>query len=151
MPAIHKRSTKLRLQFVAAQKHSVLGGLPAIEALAQEFDLWKKLRQLPGLDPRTRTSHGYGLEVKVAQLLYCFASGGASLADAERLNEEPLARQLARVKAFADQTTLGEWLRAQTPASIAAFWGLVREFVQVGDRAGGGRALDVCGPRRSVL
>lgn len=130
MPAIHKRSPKLRLQFVATQKHSVLGGLPAIEALAQEFDLWKKLRQLPGLDPRTRTSHGYGPEVNVAQLLYCFASGGASLADAERLNEEPLARQLARVKAFADQTTLGEWLRAQTPESITAFWGLVRAFIQ---------------------
>lgn len=54
---------------------------------------------------------------------------GASLADAERLNDEPLARQLARVGRFADQTQLGEWLRKQTAASVAAFGRLIREFV----------------------
>jgi hypothetical protein len=52
-------------------------------------------------------------------LLFLFA-GGASLADAERLNDEPLARQLARVPRFADQTQLGEWLRKQNDTSIAA-------------------------------
>ena len=52
MPAIHKRSPKLRIEFVATQKHSVLGGLPAIEALPQEFDLWKKLRQRRGQSGR---------------------------------------------------------------------------------------------------
>lgn len=91
MPLIKKRSPKLRFQFVPAQKQSTLGGLPALEALAQQFDLWNKLRALPGLDPRTRTSHGYSPELIVAQLLYCLCSGGASLADAERLNDEPLA------------------------------------------------------------
>ena len=86
MPLIRKRSPKLRFEFVAAKKQSALGGLPALEALAQQFDLWKKLRALPGLDPRSRTSHGYSPELIVAQLLYCFCAGGASLADAERLN-----------------------------------------------------------------
>jgi hypothetical protein len=66
----------------------------------------------------------------VAQLIYCFCSGGASLADAERLNDEPLVRQLARVKKFADQTQLGEWLRQQNDTSIAALWQLIAEFVQ---------------------
>ena len=130
MPLIAKRSPKIRFEFVAAKKQSTLGGLPALEALAQEFDLWKKLRVLPGLDPRTRTSHGYSPELLVAQLLYSFCSGGASLADAERLNEEPLVRQLARVEKFADQTQLGEWLRKQNDTSIAAFWQLLAEFVQ---------------------
>ena len=46
MPAIHKGSPKIKFQFVASKRQSVLGGLPAIEALAQEFDLWRKLRQL---------------------------------------------------------------------------------------------------------
>jgi hypothetical protein len=41
-----------------------------------------------------------------------------------------LARQLARVQHFADQTQLGEWLRKQTDASIAAFWQLISGFVQ---------------------
>lgn len=129
MSNITKRSPKIRFEFVAAQKQSTLGGLPALEALAQQFDLWRKIRALPGLDPRTRTSHGYSPELLVAQLLYSFCSGGSSLADAERLNEEPLARQLARVEKFADQTQLGEWLRKQSDKSIAAFWGLIKEFI----------------------
>ncbi len=130
MPLITKRSPKIRFEFVAAKKQSTLGGLPALEAMAQRFDLWKKIRALPGLDPRLRTTHGYSPELIVAQLLYGFCSGGASLADAERLNDEPLARQLARVEHFADQTQLGEWLRKQTDASSAAFWQLISEFVQ---------------------
>jgi hypothetical protein len=130
MPVIKKRSCKLRFEFVASKKQSTLGGLPAVEALAQEFDLWNKIRALPGIDPRTRTSHGYSPELIVAQLLYSFCSGGASLADAERLNDEPLARQLARVKQFADQTQLGEWLRKQSDASITALWQLIGDFVQ---------------------
>src|SRR5664279_1968287 len=61
---------------------------------------------------------------------YALCSGGVSLADAERLNDEPLARPLARVEHFADQTQLGEWRRKQTDAAIAAVGGLIREFVQ---------------------
>ena len=129
MPQITKRSPKIRFEFVAAKKQSTLGGLPALEALAQQFGLWPKLRALPGLDPRVRTTHGYSPEVIVAQLLYCFCSGGASLADAERLNDEPLVRELARVRRFADQTQLGEWLRKPTDVSVAALWQLIREFV----------------------
>lgn len=128
--AITKRSPRIRFEFVPAQKQTTLGGLPALEALAQRFDLWRKLRALPGLDPRTRTSHGYSPELIVAQLLYSFCSGGCSLADAERLNDEPLARQMARVEKFADQTQLGEWLRKQSEVSVGAFWQLISQFVQ---------------------
>ncbi|NGO38629.1 hypothetical protein G4L39_04335, partial [Limisphaera ngatamarikiensis] len=135
-PSVTKRSPRIRFEFVASQKQSTLGGLPALEALAQQFDLWQKIRALPGLDPRTRTSHGYSPELIVAQLIYCFCSGGASLADAERLNDEPLVRPLARVKKFADPTQLGQWLRQQSDTSIAALWNLNAEFVQwVIDRA----------------
>jgi hypothetical protein len=66
----------------------------------------------------------------VGQWLYALGSGGGGLADAERLNDEPLAHPLTRVEHFADQTQLGEWLRKQTDASIAAVWGFIREFVQ---------------------
>ena len=34
-----------------------------------------------------------------------------SLADAERLNEDTALKALLGIEAFADQTTLGEWLR----------------------------------------
>jgi hypothetical protein len=140
MPVIKKRSSKLRFEFVASKKQSTLGGLAAIESLAQQFDLWNKIRALPGIDPRVRTSHGYSPELIVAQMLFSFCSGGASLADAERLNDEPLARQLARVQHFADQTQLGEWLRKQSDASIAAFWQLIAQFIEwVIQRADGAR------------
>jgi hypothetical protein len=46
--------------------------------------------------------------VIVAQLIYSFCNGGASLSDAEDLNKEPLARLLANVPFFADQTTVGD-------------------------------------------
>jgi hypothetical protein len=69
MPQISKCSPKIRFEFVPARKQSILGGLPAIEALAQRFGLWQKIRALPGIDPRVRTSHGYAPELIVAQLL----------------------------------------------------------------------------------
>lgn len=57
-------------------------------------------------------------------MLYSFCSGEASLADAERPNDEPLARRL------------GKWLRGQSDASVAAVCGLVGEFIAwVLDRA----------------
>ncbi len=140
MPAIHKGSPKIKFQFVAAQRQSVLGGLPAIEALAQEFGLWGKLRRLSLLDPRKRKGSGFGPDAIVAQFIYCFAAGGASLADAERLEEDSLARRLARMDCFADETTLGEWLRAQTPESVRAFWKLIHEFIAwAAQRAAAGR------------
>lgn len=130
MTAITKKPSKLRLEFAGNTDASVYGGLPAIEALCQQFGLWEKLRAVAGLDPRQRKGRGFGAEVMVAQLIYSFCSGGASLSDAEELNQEPLARLLANVPFFADQTTVGEWLRAQTPASIAGFWQVVQEFVR---------------------
>ncbi len=129
MPQITKRSPQIRFEFVAAKNQSIPGGLPAMEALAQRFGLWAKIRALPRMDPRVRPPQGYSPELNVAQLLYGFCSGGASVADAERLNDEPLARQLARGQRFADQALLGEWLRKQTETSIAAFWQLIGEFI----------------------
>ncbi len=98
----------------------MLGGLPAIEALAQEFDLWRQLRQHARIDPRKRPGSGFGPDGIVAQFIYSFAAGGALLAAAERLAEDSLAQRLARMDCFADETTLGEWLRAQTPDSVRA-------------------------------
>ncbi|MBL8128768.1 MAG: transposase [Chloroflexia bacterium] len=52
----------------------------------------------------------------------------------------PLARRLARLDAFADESTLGEWLRAQTPESVRAFWQLIHEFIAwAAHRAAAGR------------
>lgn len=142
MPAITKRDRPIHIEFVSNKSASPLGGLPAIEALAQEFGLWKKIKAVPGLDPRSRKGRGYGPDLILSQLIYSFCTGGDSLADAEKLKSDPLAKRLAGVPTFADETTLGEWLRAQSPESVEAIARITREFILwVMQRAAPGRWL----------
>jgi hypothetical protein len=142
MPAINKRERPIHIEFVSNKSASPLGGLPAIEALAQQFGLWKRIKAVAGLDPRTRKSRGYGPELIVSQLIYCFCTGGDSLADAEKLKTDPLAKRLAGVQTFADESTLGEWLRAQNAESVQAIGQITREFIQwVINRVAPGRWL----------
>jgi hypothetical protein len=129
MAAITKKETRLKLQFVANTDHSIHAGLVAVEAMARRFDLWNKVRKLACLDPRTDRKRGYGPEVIVGQLLYALCSGGGCLSDSEALNDDPLARELFGVGKFADQSQVGEWLRAQSEASVAALRQLLHEFV----------------------
>ena len=68
--------------------------------------------------PRKRTGAGFSPVANVAQLLFTFTSGGASLADAERLGQDRVLLHLLGLVKGADQTTLGEWLRAQTKESV---------------------------------
>ena len=130
MPAITKRDRPIHIEFVSNKSASPLGGLPAIEALAQQFGLWKKIKAATCLDPRSRKARGYAPELILAQLLYSFCTGGDSLADAEKLKTDPIAKRLAGVKTFADETTLGEWLRAQSPESVQAIGQITLEFIQ---------------------
>ncbi len=130
MPAITKGKSRLRLQFVANHEHSICGGLVAVEAMAERFGLWDKLRQLEGLDPRKDKRRGYSPEVIVGQLLYALCSGGGCLSDSEALNDDPLAKELFGVGKFADQSQVGEWLRGQSEKSVGQLRQLLREFVQ---------------------
>lgn len=130
MPAITKRDRPIHIEFVSNKSASPLGGLPAIEALAQQFGLWKKIKAVTSLDPRSRKSRGYSPEVILAQLLYSFCTGGDSLADAEKLKSDPIAKRLAGVGTFADESTLGEWLRAQNEESVRALHQLTLEFIE---------------------
>lgn len=129
MPAIAKHDRKIKLQFVANTSASTLGGLPAVEALAQRLGLWKKLSACAALDPRKRKGRGFNPEVIAAQIIYTLCSGGDSLADSEDLNAEALVRELSGIARFADQTTVGEWLRAQTPQSLEGLRALNRDLV----------------------
>ena len=58
MPAIHKKETRLKLQFVTNTDQSIHAGLVAVEAMARGFGLWKKVRQLSCLDPRKDKKRG---------------------------------------------------------------------------------------------
>ncbi len=94
MPAITKGKSRLKLQFVANHEHSICGGLVAVEAMAERFGLWDKLRRLESLDPRKDKRRGYSPEVIVGQIVYALCSGGGCLSDSEALNDDPLAREL---------------------------------------------------------
>ena len=60
MPAIHKKETRLKLQFVTNTDQSIHAGLVAVEAMARRFGLWKKVRQLSCLDLRKDQKRGCG-------------------------------------------------------------------------------------------
>ena len=129
MPAITKKSPRLKLEVVANHDLSVTGGLIAIEAIAQQFGLWKKLAALRVLDPRRDRSRGFGPEVIAGQIIAALCSGGTDLVDSERLNDDALAKELFGVAKFADESPVGEWLRAQSRESVTAVRALNRELV----------------------
>lgn len=142
MPAINKKDSRFKLQFLPNNDHSIHAGLVAVEAMARRFGLWEKIRKLSCLDHRRDKSRGYAPEVIAGQLIYALCSGGGCLSDSEALNDDTMALKLFGVKKFADQTQVGEWLREQSEESVAALRDLLREFVAwIWEQAAPGRLL----------
>jgi len=112
MPAFTKRKTKLHLQLTNSDQASAHGGQLLIDALCRRFGLWPRIHAEPSLDPRQRTGAGFSPVANVAQLLFTLTSGGASLADAERLGQDRVLMRLLGLEKGADQTTLGQCLSA---------------------------------------
>lgn len=105
------------------------GGQLIVEALAKDFGLWRKLAACELIDPRKDKSRGFSPEAIVAQLVFSFCSGGVSLSDAGRLGTDKALGELLGMDRWAEETTIGEWLRGQNEAGLRAFWGIIREFV----------------------
>ena len=105
------------------------GGQLIVDALAKDFGLWKKIQACGYMDPRKDKSRGFSPEAIVSQILFSFCSGGISLADAGRLSEDKALGQLLGMERWADESTLGEWLRAQNKESLKQLWAMIREFV----------------------
>lgn len=66
----------------------------------------------------TGASSGFAPSAVIAQLIFNPSSGDCSLADAERLGEDQVPLERIGLARAADQTTLGEFLRAQTEDSV---------------------------------
>jgi hypothetical protein len=129
MAAFTKRKTKLHLQITNSDQATAHGGQVLIDALCRRAGLWQRLHDEPSLEVRKRTSAGFSPVGIVAQLLIAFTSGGASLADAERMGKDRVLMDLLGLEKGADQTTLGEWLRGQTPESIRTLHRINADFV----------------------
>jgi len=120
MAAVTKRKTKLHVQITNSDQATAHGGQVLVDALCRRAGLWQRIHNEPALEVRKRTSAGFSPVAVVAQFLFAFTSGGASLADAERMGKDRVLMDLVGLQKGADQSTLGEWLRAQTPESIRA-------------------------------
>jgi len=129
MPAYTKRKSKFHLHLTNSHHATAHGGQVLVDALCRRFGLWKRLHDEPALEHRKRTGAGFSPVSNVAQLLFTSTSGGASLADAERLAQDRVLLELLGLEKGADQTTLGEWLRAATPETVRALHRLNAEFV----------------------
>lgn len=57
---------------------------------------------------------------KSATFLFGFVTGGANLADFERLNDEEGLKQFLRIRRIPNQTTLAQWLRALDDKTLQA-------------------------------
>jgi len=127
--AIRKQKSRFHCTFTHSDQATCHGGQILVDALCRRFDLWRKLDQIEPLDPRTRKGSGFAPSAAVAQLLFTLTSGGCSLADAERLGRDQVLLELIGLAKAADQTTLGEFLRAQNSASVLALLDLNAQFV----------------------
>ena len=81
------------------------------------------------MDPRKRLGSGFAPEAISAQLMFTLSSGGVGLADADRVGQDPVLMGLVGLEKGADESTLGAWLRAQTPPSVQALWEIKGTFL----------------------
>lgn len=121
---------KFTVEFRDAHRASAHGGQLAIAALIEEFGLAERVAAQRALDPRTHRGKGFAPLVYVTQLLHSFASGGVSLADAERLNDDGPLKAFLGLEKFPDQSAVGEWLRDLGEAGWLALRRLNRDFAQ---------------------
>jgi len=130
MAAVYTKKTRhIDKVLEDARSATAHGGQLIVEALARQFGLWEKLRACPLLDPRKDKSRGFSPEAIVAQIVFSFCSGGVSLSDAGRLGGDKALGELLGMDRWAEETTIGEWLRGQNEAGLRELWGIAREFV----------------------
>lgn len=123
-----KREIDFDIEFRPSDQATAHGGQMAVAGIVREYELWKKLKNYPALDPRTDKHKGFDVAVYVGAFIFGFCSGAKSLSDIERLEDDEALKGLLGIKRFPDQSALGEWLRNIGAAGVAALRLLVRDF-----------------------
>ena len=124
-----KRKSRYEFEITGSGRATAHGGQVLVDAICRRFRLWERLSRIAGIDPRTRKTAGHDPEALAAQIIFMLSSGGTTLADAERLGQDAVLLEAIGLEKVADQTTLGEWLRAQTSESVQALCKLNADFV----------------------
>lgn len=130
-----KRKTRYEFELTGNGRTTAHGGQVLVDAICRRFGLWERLAQIDGIDPRKRKGAGHDPESLAAQIIFTLTSGGTSLADTERLGADVVLLESVGLEKVADQTTLGEWLRAQTAASVQSLCQLNSDFVNAVNQA----------------
>lgn len=123
------KNPRVEVEFRNQEEATAKGGVFAIKSFAQECGLWERVGLEPALESRKDRSKGYDPVVYVATFLFGFASGGASMADFERLNDEPGLKRFLGIERFPDETTLGQWMRSVGDEGAKALMQINREFI----------------------
>jgi hypothetical protein len=123
------KPVKFSLSFQPSNKASSYGGQLAVAAVVERFGLWKRIRKERSLDPRRHTHKGYDPCVYVAAILFTLTSGGCSLDDVEKLNDDEALKSMLGIKKFPDPSSVGEWLRNVGEKGWASIRRISREFV----------------------
>ena len=123
------KDPRIEVDFRSSDEATAKGGIFAIKAFAQQCGLWKRIEAQADLDPRKDKSKGYDAKVYVATFLFGFASGGASMADFEKLNDEPGLKRFWGIKRFPDETTLGQWMRSIGQKGAEMLMQINRDFI----------------------
>jgi hypothetical protein len=129
MPLFTKQKTKLHLRITNSDQATAHGGQVLVDALCRRAGLWQNIHNEPSLEVRKRTGAGFDPAALVAQLVFTLTSGGASLADAERLGKDRVLLDLLGLAKGADESTLGEWLRALPAEGIRALHRINAQWV----------------------
>lgn len=129
VPAFKKKNCRFHLDISTAEHLSSHGGQVLLDSLARRFGLWDQLAGIEGLDPRKRLSSGFSPSALISQMILGFTSGAVSLSDMDRLGTDPVLLALVGLTKGADQSTLGEWLRAQTSETVESVMEVNRNFV----------------------
>ena len=124
-----KRKTHYVFELTGNGRTTAHGGQVLVDTLCRRFRLWERIPQIDGIDPRKRKSSGHDPEAMAAQIIFSLTSGGSTLADAERIGQDAVLLESVGLEKVADQTTLGEWLRSQTPQSVRLLCKLNSDFV----------------------
>jgi len=123
------KNPRIELEFRGSEEATAKGGVFAVKAFAEQCGLWERVGAEAALESRKDTSKGYEPVVYVATFLFGFASGGASMADFERLNDEPGLKRFLGISRFPDETTLAQWMRAIGKEGAKILMGINREFI----------------------
>jgi hypothetical protein len=123
------KNPNFHLHLTNSDQASAHGGQVLVDALCRRFDLWQRLQQRTRVGSAPAPDVGFTPAANIAQLIFALTSGGASLADAERLGQDRVLMNLLGLAKGADQTTLGQWLRAQTKESVQVLHKINAELV----------------------